>query len=159
MSVPYVPFPQPPEEQRWTLDASARISVPEGWLEINEGPYRLGAGSFGDSSHVIRKTEVTSALVPGRYYSHVVDDSVSENVEVWVSGDDWLSLKTAVERLRAALQQMEYVMEVRFENAVSSWRCHASDVTVRSQKELKFSKKALVSAAVMRLPGDSLRWV
>lgn len=155
------PFPSTPrrESNRQTLDASARVSTPYGWLELNDGPYRLGADSFAQSQLQMRRNEVTNPYASGKYTTSSVKDSYTESISVYVYGNSWPELRARIDEIVEAFTQNSYRMSVRFEQSVTEWRCNSADVSVQMQKELAHARMATVTASFSRMPNASSRVV
>lgn len=139
------------------LDASARVSTAYGWLEINEGAYRLSANSFADTAYQMKRSEVTNAFVEGKYVTNSSIESVTENVEVSVKADNWTLLNKAHDMLLEAFRQNDYTMEIRFEEAVTRWDCFCADIQVTMGRELAHAKMMNMRFSIPRLPAVERR--
>jgi hypothetical protein len=151
--VPY-DYVAPPPGRLGSLDVSFRVSTPNGWMELNYGCYELHRDTLGVSQRAMRRTQTSNPFVPGQFTVNAVVDTVTEIVSVWVTGDTHFEMEAAVDALVGALEQPSFLIERRVTDSLRLWWCFAADVTISTQAEYLYARKALVQAQVPRLPQE-----
>lgn len=134
------------------LLVGCRLTVPGGWLDLMSGPYRLSADAFTEQETTWRRSEVASPFVEGSWTVNAVRENVTEQLDVWVRGVDTAGTSRAVQALLDALAQLNFGLEVTFDSVTAFYQCYVADVSVKTPRELRFSRMAQVSALVPRHP-------
>lgn len=135
-----------------SLLVGCRITTSGGWIDLMKPPYRLSADAFAEQQVSWRRSDVSSPFVEGSWTVNAVRENVTETLDVWVRCEDTSALAVAVEELLAALSQLNYGIELTFDNVRSFYQCYVADVAVKSPREFRFSRMAQVSAQVPRHP-------
>jgi hypothetical protein len=138
------------------LKIGARMTTNMGWLDLNDGPYRLEASAFAERTVSWRKREVQSDYVEGTFIVNAVRENVTETLNVWVRGETHYELAMARERLEDALCQLTYRISFRTSDVTRYWECSVADYTVATQREFQHACIALVRATVPRHPEEQL---
>lgn len=134
------------------LVVGCRVTTGGGWLDLMSGPYRLSADAFTEQGVTWRRSDVSSPFVEGTWTVNAVRENVTEQLDVWVRCSSTGDLAVAVEELLGALAQLNFGLELTFDDVRSFYQCYVADVTVKSPRELRFSRMAQVSAQVPRHP-------
>jgi hypothetical protein len=138
---------------------SCRVSTVDDWLELNEGCYRLHPDSFADSTTSWRRSEVENPFVEGKWTVNALRDNVEENLTIWVKSDGITSTAQAVEDLKTVFSQLNYLIQVTFDNDMYTYHCQVADCTVKASHELRHNGMAQVTFAVPRHPASTLEVV
>lgn len=141
------------------LPVRCRITIAGGWLELQDGPYRLSSTAFGEQATTLRRSEVSNPFVEGSWTVNAVRENVVEQLDVYVRSDTAAETHAATLRLQDALGQINFGLEVTFDGVEYFYRCYCADMTVRTPREFRFSRMAQVSAQVPRNPGYEWRAV
>ena len=135
-----------------TIDIKCRMTTEGGWLDLMSGPYRLSAEAFVEESLTWRRAEVSNPFVDGSWLVSAVKDNVTSAVDVYVRGATTSETSRAVNALKAAFSQMNYGIEFTVDDVTTFYQCYASDFSVKTPRELRFSRMAQFSAQVPRQP-------
>ena len=104
------------------LAVSCRISTPSGWLDVNDGVYRLGKDAFAAQSTTWRRQE---AATPA-----------------------W----QAVAALTEAVSQRNFAIEFTVDGVKRTYTCNMAEYQVQATTELRVAGMAQVIAQVPRSP-------
>ena len=129
-----------------------RVSTAVDWLELNTGLYRVHGESFAESAETWRKDEVSNPFVEGSWTVNALRENVTETLNVWVKGDGLTSTLQAVETLRGAFRQRNYLLEATFNNLRYTYNCYVADSIVSATRELRHAGMAQVNFQVPRHP-------
>ncbi len=136
-----------------TMRVSARVSIPTGWLDINDGRrYRLEQSTLSEESVTYRRREISSPHLPGTWLIDAQPENVTEPVSVWVNEFDQYALYKALQALRDAFSQPYYVMHWQIEQHEFAWNCQLADYQINSSKDLKHATMAQFTARVPHHP-------
>lgn len=135
-----------------TLLVACRLTTPSGWLDVNSGIYRVAASSFAEQAITWRRTQVTNQFVEGSWTVNALRENVTENLDIWVRGEDTRQMQQGVDDLVAVVSQLNYGLEVTFDNVKSYYICNTADISVKIQQEFRFARMAMVSAQIPRDP-------
>jgi hypothetical protein len=123
------------------------------WLDINNGTsYKIGKGSFEESSTTFRRDEISSPFVEGKFTVNALRENVSEKLSVHVFGADTIAVQNNVTALINAVKSNQFLIQVTVGNAQQIWLCFASDYSVNTQLEYLHARRALVNVTVTRYP-------
>jgi hypothetical protein len=123
------------------------------WLDVNDGTnYKIGKGSFEESSTTFRRDEVTNPFVEGKFTVNALRENVSEKLSIHVFGVDSITVKNNVTALINAVKANNFLIESSVGNAKQIWLCFASDYSVNTQLEYLHARRALVNISVTRYP-------
>lgn len=134
------------------LLVKARVTTASGWLDLMSGPYRLTGDALVEQGYTWRRSDVSNPFVDGTWTVSAVRENVVENLDVWVRCDTTGELAVAVRELQDAFSQLNYGLEVTFDNVTYYYRCYLADITIRAPRELRFSRMAQVNASIPRHP-------
>jgi hypothetical protein len=135
-----------------TIDIKCRVTTEGGWLDLMAGPYRLSAEAFVEEALTWRRAEVSNPFVDGSWLVSAVKDNITSAVDVYVRGETTAVTANAVEALKAAFGQINFGIEFTVDDVTYFYKCYASDYTVKTPRELRFSRMAQFSAQVPRHP-------
>jgi hypothetical protein len=134
------------------LNVRCRVTTEGGWLDLMSGPYRLSAEAFVEESLSWRRAEVSNPFVDGSWLVSAVKDNITSAVDVYVRAASTAELSGAVAALKAAFSQINYGIEFTVDDVTTFYQCYAADYSVKTPKELRFSRMAQFSAEVPRHP-------
>ena len=134
------------------LNISCRMTTPNGWLELNDGVYRLSAEAFGEAETTWRRVEASNPFVEGTWTVSAVRENITENLSVWVRGSFPELTSAAVQELLNALAQRNFGLEVTFDGVTRFYTCFVSDATVSTSGPMRVARMAQVVAQVPRHP-------
>lgn len=134
------------------LNISCRMTTPNGWLELNNGLYRLSAEAFGESETTWRRIEADNPFVEGTWTVSAVRENVTENLSVWVRGNYPEQTSAAIQELLNGLSQRNFGLEVTFDGVTRFYTCFVSDATVSASGPMRVARMAQVVAQVPRHP-------
>lgn len=135
----------------------ARISVPEGWLELSVPPYSLADGTMAQIDSKMRAITASNELMAGEYTVVAVESNETFPFNVRVKGDpdSQGSCFDAARALRRALQRRNFVLETVMGNWTMQWQCFAADVSIAADKPLLYAAQAVVSTTISALPQEN----
>lgn len=131
---------------------SCRLTTPNGWLDINDGVYRLASDAFGESATVWRRREASNPFVEGTWTVSAVRENVTEQLSVWVRGEFVEQTSAAVQELLDALGQRNFGLEVTFDGVQRFYTCFVADARVLASGPMRASRMAQVVAEIPRHP-------
>lgn len=135
------------------LTISCRVSVPEGWLEINDGhKYSLTAESLVATQRTWRRQEVSSPFVDGTFTVNAVLENISLPVSLYVYGADHGDMVRNLEAVTAAFEQFDYILAIRRGEHAEVWRCQLSDSSIDTRREFQHARMAMVTFPVPCYP-------
>jgi len=134
------------------LGVKCRVTTAGGWLDLMSGPYRLSGDAFGEQAQAWRRQDVANPFVEGTWTVGALRENVVEQLNVWVRGETTADTHKAVRELLEALSQLNYGLEVQFDDVKYFYQCYVADVSVKASRELRFARMAQVSASVPRHP-------
>ncbi len=130
------------------------------WIDLNDGEtYKIAKGSFENSAVQFRRDEVENPFLEGKYTINALRENVTEEVVVYVYGNNSMSTAEAVRNLTDAVSQIRYRMEITVDDSRRSWWCYASDYTVTTTIEFMHARMAEVKIQVIRDPVEILEEV
>ena len=134
------------------LVVKARVTTPSGWLDLMSGPYHLSADALVESGYTWRRNDVTNPFVDGAWTVSAVRENVTEMLDVWVRCDTTAELAMAVKALQDVFGQLNYGLELTFDNVTYYYKCYLGDLVVKSPRELRFARMAQVTVSIPRHP-------
>jgi hypothetical protein len=134
------------------LAISCRLTTPNGWLDVNDGLYRLSSDAFGESATTWRRREASNPFVEGTWTVSAVRENITEQLSVWVRGDFVEQTSAAVEELLNALSQRNFGLEVTFDGVQRFYTCFVADSRVLASGPMRASRMAQVVAEIPRHP-------
>jgi hypothetical protein len=139
------------------LETQCYISTPSGWLSLNDKVvFTLAAGSFETSQTTHRKQEVTSPFLEGTYAVNALRENITEPVSVYIKGATHSLMRSALEALKAAFDQVSFTMLIIRGGSSQTWHCYASDYEVGTRREFLHATLAQLTAQVVRAPQEDL---
>lgn len=131
------------------LTVSCRVSVPGGWLDINDGKtYRLTAEALAGTTRTWRRQDVASPFIDGTYTVNAVLENIVMPISVYVYGADHGDMVRKLELLIEAFEQFDYVVLIIRGESTQGWRCQLSDSTVDTRREFQHARMAMVTFQV-----------
>lgn len=123
------------------------------WVSLNDGHrYRLGAGTFRDTTQSRSRVTVKSSMFDGEWVTHTTKDNVTETIEVYIMAAHHSAVSELIEDLTEAFSQYIYNVRVSLGNHVETWRCFPADWSIaRGQVEIH-NTRATVRLNVPRFP-------
>ena len=134
------------------LAVSCRISTPSGWLDVNDGVYRLGKDAFAAQSTTWRRQEAANPFVEGSWTVAAVRENVVEILSVWVRGTTATPAWQAVAALTEAVSQRNFAIEFTVDGVRRTYTCNMAEYQVQATTELRVAGMAQVIAQVPRSP-------
>lgn len=134
------------------LAISCRLTTPNGWLDVNDGVYRLAADAFGESATTWRRREASNPFVEGTWTVSAVRENMTEQLSVWVRGDYAEQTSAAVQELLDALGQRNFGLEVTFDGITRFYTCFVADARVLANGPMRVARMAQVIADIPRHP-------
>lgn len=135
------------------LDFTVKIEGVSGWFDLEDGvSYAVHSDSFATWSQTWRKKEVNNEWVEGTFPVSAVRENVSVPLVVYCKGVTRKDQVNAQSKLTAAIEQLSWMLMVRFEEVSEYWQCWASDYTVETQSEFRHAGISVVRVTVDRLP-------
>lgn len=139
--------------QNGQLPTTAVVSVPTGWLNLNDGKrYTLEATTLNSRSVGHRRQEITSPHIPGTWLVSAQPENVVETVVIWVNEFDHYALYKAVQDLEDAFSQWYFVMRWQIDQHEWAWSCQLSDYQVDTDRDLLHATMAKFTVRVPRHP-------
>ena len=134
------------------LDISCRLTTPSGWLDINDGVYRLARDSFSSQSVTWRKQEAVNPFVEGSWTVAAVRENVVEMLSVWIRGTDATPSWQAVAALTDAVSQRNFAIEFTVDGVKRTYTCNMGEYQVQATTELRVASMAQVIVQIPRAP-------
>lgn len=136
---------------------AVEISWGSQWVNINDGErYKINAEGTRDSvSKTFRKITAQSPVLGGNYLVHAVPEMVTENVGVWVFGQDQTDLSDNYWHLHELFEQFDYRMRWTSNEYREYWRCQLADATSSRGQVWTHSVMATCQFTVPRYPDVS----
>lgn len=131
---------------------SVALSTPDGALELNSAPYRVGDGSFEESAVTLRKQTVQSPFLEGEFVVNALRGNSTESLNVWVSESSAFALQASLDVLKDALRQPQFTLVRTVQNARTTFYCYASDYSVTTQRALLHANRAQLRTQITREP-------
>jgi hypothetical protein len=147
------PYDRESRERVDGLDFSVKIQGPTGWFDLEDGDhYAIHGESFSSYAQTWRKREVNTEWIEGSFPVSAVRENVTEPLVVYVRGNTFGEGRIYRDKLIAAVEQLSWMLMVRFGDVADYWQCWASDYTVETQREFLHAMLAVVRVTVSRLP-------
>lgn len=138
---------------------TARVSTTVDWLDLNAGIYRLHPDSFADQAIGYRRDDVSNPFVRGTWTVNALEENVMETLSVWVRGESQAEALAGVEALKTAFRQLNYTLQVTFDDQKYTYTCYVADVSVSTTRELRHNAYAQFTATIPRHPGYTLETI
>lgn len=105
------------------------ISYGSQWISLNDGDrYRINADQTRDGAQKsYRRIVADSPVLGGSYLIHAVPEMVTENVGIWVYGNDQGELADNFFFLEDLFEQLDYRMRWTYNDYREYWRCQLPD--------------------------------
>jgi hypothetical protein len=135
------------------LSLSALVTTTGGDLDINDTTnYRVvGPTVFGGTVQWDR-TSVSSPVADGDFTTHRRKANITENLSVYVTGDDLSDMFTNIRALIVAFTQNRYTLQFNIGSAVIQWDCEAADYSVEVDNAHMHALYAVCNFSVPRKP-------
>ena len=132
---------------------SVRISDGVRWYELNDSvKYRVEGSSFGETSTTFRRKTVESPYIGGRFLIHATEETVEENLVVYVYGQDQVDLEDNIQKVVSLFTQYQYFLEFVLDENRRRFTCEMADYSITRQRELIHNTMALISLRIPRIP-------
>lgn len=149
----FVPFSV--TEDRAGLEyLDVEITVGGEWISLNDGEkYRINAQSTRDNTTKSwRKVTAQSPVLGGDYLVHAVPEMVTEQVSVWIYGQDQTDLNDNFWNLESYFEQFSYQLRWTLNEYREYWLCQLSEVSSSRGQVWTHSTMAMSSFQVPRYP-------
>lgn len=139
-------------QQKPALYVGCEISYGSQWVNLNDTiNFKIGADNTRDgTSKTYRKTSVQSPVLSGSYLVHAVPDMVSEQISVWVYGEDQTNLNDNVSFLQTLFEQWNYRIRWTFDEYRQYWECQLADINISQNQVWTHSQMAQLSMTIPR---------
>lgn len=133
---------------------SVEVSWGSTWVDINDQEtYKINADQTRDSvSKTWRRTTAQSPVLGGTYLVHAVPELVTENVAVWVYGQDQTGVAENFFALYDLFEQYDFRIRWTFDNFQETWRCQLSDSNYSRGQVWTHNNMAMAAFQVPRFP-------
>jgi hypothetical protein len=157
MPIPEVPFGVTAPEEEGLQYLACEISYGGEWVDLNDHErYRIAAeGTRESSSKTYRKITAQSPVLGGSYLVHAAPEMVSEQINVWVHGNNQTDLADNYWFLNELFEQFEYRIRWTFNEYRETWRCQLADAQSARGHVWTHNHMALCSYTVPRFPDVS----
>jgi hypothetical protein len=131
---------------------AVEISYGSQWVDLNDGvKFKVGADQTRDStSKTWRRITAQSPVLGGSYLVHAVPDMVSEQVSLWVYGQDQTDLADNYWYAMDLFEQMSYRMRWTTNEYREYWNCQLADSQSSRAQVWTHSQMALLTFSVDR---------
>lgn len=138
--------------QQDSLYVGCEISWGSRWVDLNDHiNFIVGADNTRDGfSKTYRKITTTSPVLSGNYLVHAVPDMVSEQLEVWVHGEDQTNLADNVSYLQQLFEQWSYRIRWTFNEYREYWNCQLADFNISQNQVWTHSYMAQLTMIIPR---------
>lgn len=139
------------------LDFSVKIQGAGGWFDLEDGRhYAVHGDSFANYSMTYRTTLANSPWLEGSYPIGQVRENVTEPLVVWTRGETANEERIYREKLISAVEQLSWMLMVRYEDVAEYWQCWGSEYAVERQREFVHARISVVRITVSRLPAKQI---
>lgn len=132
-------------------------------LNLHEPPYALHAEWRANEVSTVRKEMKSNRWVTGEHPASSVRGNVRETVSVWVEADTFAVMHAASRALRDVMLSKVWTLTItELEGGVATvvevLTCFATETTVTTTQEYRYSTTALVKGDVERLPNAEVSY-
>jgi hypothetical protein len=143
----------PPDEIPVNERIDIEVHTGTHWLSLNDHyNYILGAKTLDTSTQSQRNHSATSPLYDGEFVVHSTLGNVTETIEVYVLGNDQVTVGDNLARLMDAFRQSMYNVRRTFGTDVEVWTCWPSEYSIQRGHVNIHNKRATIAFSVPRLP-------
>ena len=126
---------------------------PTGWFNLDDHDrYYVGSDSFQSATMTWRRQTVQGPYVAGRYVTHAVPDTVTENLTIRVMGESQLQLQKNLADLIDTFSQISYNIVWSVDLMSYTWHCEMADYSIAYTNAELFARNVPVKFNVPRLP-------
>ena len=142
------------EQQDGLSYLAVEISYAGSWVNLNDQMrYRINAEQTRDQTQKgWRKVTATSAVLGGDYLIHAVPEMVTEQVAVWVYGQDQTDLADNFWFLHELFEQYDYRIRWTFNEYREYWRCQLAEASSSRGHVMTHNVMAMCGFQVPRYP-------
>lgn len=135
------------------LDVSCSVSVPDGWLDINDhNKYELEKSTLSRRSVSHQRKTIRSEFSDGSWVVDAYRNNVNETVAVWVRGHQYADASRNLKDLENAFSQLYYKIDWVVSGDAHRWHCQVSDYSVSSTQPMLHANIFKLTARVVRHP-------
>lgn len=135
------------------LSLSCVLAGPAGAIQLEQnGVYKLEKSTRNTRSVSHRKVEATNPFVEGSFTVSSVRENITEQVSIYVYATTTTELRTRINAVTAALDQIRYSLAFTTDGDTETWTCMAADYTVEASHEQQHAYMANIKATIPRLP-------
>jgi len=136
---------------------AVEISYGGEWININDGDrYRIAADNTRNATNKSwRKVTATSPVLGGDYLVHAVPEMVSEQIGVWIHGNNQSDLADNLFFLEELFEQFDYRIRWTFNEYREYWRCQLAEASFARGHVWTHSQMAQSTFTVPRYPDVS----
>jgi len=136
---------------------AVEISYGSRWVNLNDGlNFRINAEASRDSTaKTWRKITADSPVLGGNYLVHAVPDMVTENISLWVYGQDQTEVNDNMYFALDLFEQFDYRIRWTLNEYREYWRCQLADATLARGQIWTHNQMAQMAFSVPRYPDVS----
>jgi hypothetical protein len=132
---------------------TCHMTIPGGLMNLDDHEKYIVAGdSFTAQTMTWRRQQVQSPYVAGKFTTHAVPDMVTEQLNIWVLGDNQMHLQRNLADLIDAFSQVYYQITWSVDIQSYTWNCEMADYSIDFTNTLTFSRHLSFKANIPRLP-------
>ncbi len=133
---------------------AVEVSYGSRWINLNDHlNFKINADQTrSGASKTWRRTVAQSPVLGGSYLVHAVPEMVSENISLWVYGQDQTELADNYWFAHALFEQYDYRIRWTTNEYREYWRCQLADVVGDRSFIWTHSQMAVMNFTVARFP-------
>lgn len=130
------------------------ISYGSQWISLNDGEmFKVNSDQTRDATpKQWRKITAESPVLGGNYLIHAVPDMVTEQVAIWVYGQDQTDLSDNYFFALSLFEQFDYRLRWTTNEYREYWRCQLADSTMSRGQVWTHNQMALLQFTIPRYP-------
>lgn len=124
------------------------------WINLNEpGSFKPATDpNLAGTSKTKRRITTTSPVLDGDYLIHATAGQITEQLKIWVYGDDHTDLANNYQLLEQIFDQFDFRVRITMDNFREVWTCQASDYTLDRSQTMTHNCMAIFTASIPRFP-------
>lgn len=133
---------------------NVEVSLGGEWVSVNDHEkYRINSEVTRDTSTKSwRKQVATSPVLGGSYLVHAVPDMVTEQVGIWIHGNDQTDLADNIFFLDELFEQPSYRIRWTMNEYREYWDCQLAEASVSRGQVWTHSMMAMAAYTIPRFP-------
>jgi hypothetical protein len=133
---------------------AVEISYGSRWVNLNDGLiYKIGSDATRDTTaKTWRKVTAESPILGGNYLIHAVPEMVTEQVSIWVYGQDQTEVSDNLFGLTDLFEQYDFRIRWTFDEYRETWRCQLAESSMSRGQVWTHNLMAKAEFTVPRYP-------